>query len=76
MKIRTQTEIVFEVPEEYEQALNFNEVNKMNGWDAHFYASSIAFINKKECEVPTKEEKNNGSAERNGNNSKGAEEDS
>lgn len=55
MKIRTQTEIVFEVPEEYEQALNFNEENKMNGWDAHFHASSISFINKKECEVPIKE---------------------
>jgi hypothetical protein len=77
MKIRTQTEIVFDLPGEYAQAIKFNDDNnKMGEWRVHYYAAHIVFVSKNVCEVPIKEVNNNGSAEGNGNNSKGAEEDS
>jgi hypothetical protein len=56
MTIITQTQVVFDVPEEYVQALNFNRENTIkDGWYMHSDADRITFTNKKECEVSIKE---------------------
>lgn len=55
MTIITQTQIVFNVPDEYVQALAFNRECRKNGWNMHSDTDHITFTTKKECEIPFKE---------------------
>lgn len=55
MKVITQTQIVFDVPDEYVQALAFNRESRKNGWNMQSDVDRITFTTKKECEIPFKE---------------------